>query len=146
MAGEGIPSRRLVGEGFRYLLAAGLITLFYLGIYGLLLALDLQYVIAILCAQVVAIAIAFPSYRRFVFGPGDSLLRDFARFASVWVGGAIAGLIGTPLLVELLSWHPFAGQVAAIIVVTALNFVVHRIWTFTPRPSRGDPIEGPNHA
>lgn len=128
---------RLAGEGFRYLLAGGLITLFYLAVYGLLLWLDIHYFVAILLAQSVTIAIAFPSYRHFVFGPGESIRRDLVRFLSVWVGGAVAGLIGTPLLVELLSWSPFLGQVIAIVVVTLVNFVVHRLWTFAPRHDDG---------
>jgi putative flippase GtrA len=136
------PTRRLVGEGIRYLVAGGLITLFYLGIYGALLAFGVQYFVAILCAQVVTIALAFPTYRRFVFGPGESLARDFVRFASVWVGGAVAGLIGTPLLVELFQWNPFLGQVLAIVVVTMANFLIHRFWTFAPRRPRADHVDG----
>jgi putative flippase GtrA len=124
--------RPLFGDAARYLLAGGLITLFYLGLYALLLWAGVHYFVAILCAQAVTIAIAFPAYRRFVFGPGPSLLRDLLKFLSVWIGGAIAGLIVTPLLVELLSWNPFLGQVLAIVVVTMANFVVHRFWTFAP--------------
>ena len=135
------PALRLFGDAARYLMTGGLVTLFYLGVYALLLWIGVQYFIAILCAQVVTIGIAFPTYRRFVFGPGVSVLRDFVRFLSVWVGGAIAGLIGTPLLVELLSWNPFLGQVAAIVIVTCLNFVIHRFWTFAPRRPPVTPAE-----
>lgn len=125
------------GQGLRYLLAGGVITLFYLSVYGLLLWSDVHYFGAIVAAQSMTIVVAFPLYRRFVFGPGESVVGDFVRFLSVWVGGAVAGLIGTPLLVELLSWSPFLGQVIAIVVVTLANFVLHRVWTFAPR-QKGD--------
>lgn len=138
---DGQPARRLFGDAARYLVAGGLITLFYLGVYALLLWIGAHYFVAILCAQGLTIALAFPTYRRFVFAPGPSVLRDFLRFLSVWVGGAIAGLIGTPLLVELLSWNPFLGQVAAIVIVTTLNFVIHRFWTFAPRHAPETPAE-----
>lgn len=137
-------ARRFAGEAARYLLAGGLVTGFYLAIYALLLWLDVHYFIAILIAQVLTIAIAFPIYRRFVFGPGVSLLRDFVRFLTVWVGGAVAGLIGTPLLVELLSWNPFLGQLVAILIVTVVNFAVHRFWTFAPRHPPRLPDEDTN--
>jgi len=137
--------RRLLGDALRYLLTGGLITLFYLGVYAGLLALGIHYIVAILCAQVVTISVAFPVYRRFVFGPGVSILRDFVRFLSVWVGGAIAGLIGTPLLVELLNWNPFLGQVASIVIVTTLNFIIHRFWTFAPRRDSVKPIDAADH-
>lgn len=145
MTGDAARERSLgvAGQGLRYLLAGGVITLFYLSVYGLLLWSDVHYFVAILLAQSVTIVIAFPVYRRFVFGPGDSVVGDFVRFLSVWVGGAVAGLIGTPLLVELLSWNPFLGQVVAIIVVTIANFVLHRMWTFAPRRRRGDGEEPP---
>lgn len=145
MTGDAARERSLgvAGQGLRYLLAGGVITLFYLSVYGLLLWSGVHYFIAILLAQSVTIVIAFPVYRRFVFGPGDSVVGDFVRFLSVWVGGAVAGLIGTPLLVELLSWNPFLGQVVAIVVVTLANFVLHRMWTFAPRQRRGDGGEPP---
>ncbi len=137
-AGTG-SARGIFNDAGRYLLAGGLITLFYLGVYAFLLWINVFYFIAILCAQIVTIAIAFPTYRRFVFGPGVSVLRDLLRFLGVWVGGAIAGLIVTPLLVELLNWNPFVSQVASIVVVTILNFVIHRFWTFAPRSSDDSP-------
>ena len=133
-AGED-SSRRIFGEAFRYLVAGGLITSFYLSAYALLLFVGVQYFVAILCVQAVTIALAFPTYRRFVFGPGKSLRGDFVRFLSVWLGGMIAGLIGTPLLVEFFSWNPLLGQLASIVIVTAANFLIHRFWTFAHRPS-----------
>jgi len=79
--------RGVAGQGLRYLLAGGVITLFYLSVYGVLLWSGVHYFVAILLAQSVTIVIAFPVYRRFVFGPGDSVVGDFVRFLSVWVGG-----------------------------------------------------------
>jgi putative flippase GtrA len=122
--------RRFTRTGLRYLFAGGFVAFIYLATYAALLFVGLQYFVGIIASQAIVISIAFPLYRRFVFGPGASLLTDFVKFLTVWVGGLIAGLIITPLAVEILSWNPWLAQVAAMAIVTAANFVAHRFWTF----------------
>lgn len=127
----------LARTGLRYLIAGAFVAALYPGVYAILLLLGVQYFVGILASQSVAISIAFPLYRRFVFGPGASILTDLIRFLTVWAGGLVAGLIITPLVVELLSWNPWLAQVVAMAFVTTANFVAHRFWTFR-RPHEGD--------
>jgi putative flippase GtrA len=122
----------------RYVLVAGLTALGYLGLLAAGLAMGLHYFIAILAAQLVTIAVAFPFYRRFVFRSTTSVLSDFVRFLTVWSAGAISGIVLTPLLVEVLSWHPLVAQVVAIVVVGAASFLAHRFFSFGRR-SRDQP-------
>jgi putative flippase GtrA len=90
----------------------------------------LHYFIAILSAQVVTIAGAFPVYRRLVFRSTGGVWADFMRFLLVWSSGAISGIVLTPLLVEVLRWHPLVAQVVAIAVIAAGSFLAHRFFTF----------------
>lgn len=117
-------------QSWRYLVVAGCTALGYLGLFALGLAAGLHYFAAILLAQAIAIAVAFPLYRRFVFESTSGLWGDFLRFLTVWSAGALSGVVLTPLLVELLGWHPFLAQVIAIAVVSAGSFLAHRLFTF----------------
>ena len=68
---------------------------------------------------------------------GGGLWGDFARFLSVWMGGAIAGLLVTPLLVEVFHVWPFAAQIVAVAVVSVLSFLAHRVFSFRLGPNGG---------
>lgn len=138
---EGAPSSHplhrilslLRTQPVRYLVVAGCAALFYLAVLALGLWLGLYYLVAILIAQVITIACAFPAYRTVVFQSHGRVIPDFIRFLSVWVSGAIAGIVVTPLLVELLGWHPLVAQVVAIVVVSVASFVGHRFFSFRDR-------------
>ncbi|HEY0258739.1 MAG TPA: GtrA family protein [Lacisediminihabitans sp.] len=122
--------RRTAWQAFRYLASAGSVSLVYLGLLALGLLLGWQYFLAILAAQVVTIALAFPVYRVFVFQSRGSIRIDFVRFLSVWSAGAIAGIVFTPLLVEFAHLDPFVAQVISIVVVSVGSFVSHRFFSF----------------
>lgn len=123
----------------RYLLVAGTTTLLYIGLVAAFLALaraqGWHYMVAILAAQAVIIAVAFPAYRTFIFGPGASAARDFARFLTVWSSGAIAGVVATPLLVEITGLAPLVAQVIAIVVVAVGSYAGHALFSFRGPPS-----------
>lgn len=136
-------SKLLLGlsrQGFRYLLVAGTTALIYLGLIAGGLALNIQYFLAIVIAQLITIVGAFPFYRRFIFESTSPILLDFVRFITVWSSGMIAGLIVTPLLVETLSWHPLVAQVVAIAVVSVFSFLGHRYFSFR-KPRKANPKE-----
>lgn len=126
-------------QGVRYLFVAGMTALFYLGLVGLGVWLGWYYIYAILAAQVVTIVCAFPVYRSVVFESQGRIIPEFIRFLSVWLSGLIAGLVITPLLVELLGWQPFIAQVIAVAAVGLGSFAGHRWFSF--RTSHAAPIE-----
>lgn len=117
-------------QPLRYLLVAGCCTLFYLAVYWLLLQLGIHYFVALTLAQVAAISVAFPSYRRFVFEVKHGWKADALRFLSVWASGMVAGMVGTPALVELLGWDPFIAQCVSIVVVSVGSFFAHKFFSF----------------
>lgn len=116
-------------EQIRYLAVAGTTTLAYLGLLAVLLTV-LPYMAAILVAQAAIISIAFPTYRRLIFRSRQPWRRDLPRFVSVWGGGFVAGLVATPLLVELAGMPPLPAQVLAVVVVAVLSYLGHRYISF----------------
>lgn len=125
-----VLSRLLDLHQVRYLVVAGSVALGYLGLVAAGLLLGWHYLVAILAAQVVTIACAFPLYRTFVFRSRGSWGGDFVRFLSVWSTGAIAGVVATPFLVEVFGMHPMVAQVLAIVVVAVGSYLGHRWFSF----------------
>lgn len=124
----------------RYLVVAGLTSLGYIGLVALgLRVIGRHYMVAILAAQAVTIGCAFPAYRSLVFESRGRLGTDFARFLSVWASGAIAGVVGTPFLVEVFGMDPLAAQVLAIIVIAVGSYLGHRFFSFRNHGSGPDP-------
>ena len=126
------PAGAMLGRIGRYYVVAALVAAGYLGLYALLLATHLHYYLAIVIAQVVTIVWAFPFYRRFVFRTAPAS-GDFVRFLGVWAGGAIAGFVLTPVLVEFFAVPPFWAQLATMILVSLASFVSHAMFTFRSR-------------
>lgn len=127
-------------QAVRYVIVAGITALVYLGLIAGGLALNIQYFLAIVVAQLITIVGAFPFYRRFIFESSSPIMLDFVRFITVWSSGMIAGLIVTPVLVETLRWNPLIAQVVAIAVVSVFSFLGHRYFSFR-KPRVANPKE-----
>ena len=118
----------------RYLVVAGTTSLAYIGLVAVgLKVLGWHYMAAILVAQVVTIACAFPAYRSLVFESQGRIWGDFVRFLSVWASGAVAGVVATPFLVEVFRMDPLVAQVLAIVVVAVASYLGHRFFSFRQR-------------
>lgn len=133
------PPRSLLGdlvtrafkrEEIRYLLVAGPTAACYLGILAALLVTDFPYMIAILMTQAIIFSVAFPVYRRLIFRSTGRWQSDLLRFASVWSGGFVAGIVATPALVELAGQPPLRAQVIAVAVVAVLTYLGHKFVSF----------------
>jgi|SRR5665647_266804 len=120
----------LASEKVRYLVVAGTTTLVYLGLFAALLHTGLPYMVAILIAHAVMVSLAFPVYRRLIFRSTRPWQRDLPRFVSVWAGGFVAGVIGTPALVELAGIPPLPAQVIAVAVVAVASYLGHKFFSF----------------
>jgi putative flippase GtrA len=125
--------RFLVTEQGRYLAVAGTVSVGYLALLAVLLSTGLPYMIAITIAQAVAISCAFPAYRVLVFRSTAPWRSEVGRFVSVWAGGAVAGFVVTPIVVELSPVPPLAAQVAAVVVVAVASYLGHRYVSFRHR-------------
>jgi putative flippase GtrA len=117
-------------EEVRYLVVAGTTAAGYLAILATLLATGLPYMVAILTDQVITFSVAFPVYRSVIFRSTRRWQSDLARFAGVWSGGFVAGIVATPALVELAGLAPLLAQVIAVAVVAVLTFLGHKFVSF----------------
>ena len=127
---RGLVNSALKREEIRYLLVGGSTAICYLGILAVLLASDLPYMIAILITQAIIFSMAFPVYRRLIFRSTSRWQSDLIRFASVWAGGFIAGIVATPALVELAGQPPLRAQVIGVAVVAVLTYLGHKFVSF----------------
>jgi putative flippase GtrA len=126
----GLVNTALRREQIRYLVVAGSTSACYLGILAVLLATGLPYMIAILIAQAIIIAVAFPVYRRLIFRSTGRWQHDLPRFVGVWSGGFIAGIVATPALVEFAGQPPLLAQVIAVAAVAVLSYLGHKFVSF----------------
>ena len=126
----GLVNSGLQREEIRCLLVGGTTGVCYLGILAALLATSLPYMIAILIDQAIVFSVAFPVYRRVIFHSHRRWQSDLLRFAAVWSGGFIAGIVATPALVELAGQPPLRAQVIAVAVVAVLTYLGHKFVSF----------------
>lgn len=118
----------------RYGVVGGVTQVVYLSVLGAALAIGAHYLVALVAAQLSAIAFAFPAYRGLVFEAEGPLGRQLAAFLGVWWSGAVMSLVGVPLCVEALGLRPFVAQLLVLVLVVGLSFVGHLRVTFRQRP------------
>lgn len=130
-----LPRRLMVDPRVRYLLCGSAVALIYLGTFtGLeLTAPRWGYVAWFSVAQVVAISVAFPLYRTWVFASRGSLRADALRFGGVWGTSLVLSAISLPLLVELVGLDPAVAQLLAVVCSAGWSYVGHRFVTFRQR-------------
>jgi putative flippase GtrA len=104
------------------------------------------YPLVFVLAQVVAISLAFPLYRRFVFASTGSLRGDLRRFLSVWGASLVVSALGLPVLVELVGIEPVPAQVILVVLVAVGSFLGHRYVSFPHRARPGRVSDGPADA
>ncbi|SEM94687.1 GtrA family protein [Cryobacterium sp. TMT1-3] len=90
----------------------------------------LGYLISLALSYVVGITLAFVLYRRFVFVVHGHVLRDFARFVSVYLVAIGINAAALPLLVEIVRVPPLLAQLIILLVTTLLSFFGHKKFSF----------------
>lgn len=119
----------------RYGVVGGVTQVVYLSVLGGALVLGAHYLLALLTAQLVAIAFAFPAYRGLVFEATGPLGRQLVTFLGVWWSGAVTSIVGVPVCVEAFGLRPFVAQLVVLVLVVGLSFLGHLRVTFRQRPA-----------
>lgn len=90
----------------------------------------LGYLLSLAVSYVVGITLAFVLYRRFVFPVHGHVVRDFARFVSVYLVAIGINAAALPLLVEIARVPPLLAQLLILGVTTLLSFFGHKKFSF----------------
>ena len=99
----------------------------------------LGYLPSLALSYVIGITLAFVLYRRFVFPVHGHLLRDFARFVSVYLVAIGINAAALPLLVEVAQVPPLLAQLMILVVTTLLSFFGHKKFSFRRSGSEAAP-------
>ena len=99
----------------------------------------LGYLLSLALSYVIGITLAFVLYRRFVFPVHGHLLRDFARFVSVYLVAIGINAAALPLLVEVAQVPPLLAQLMILVVTTLLSFFGHKKFSFRRSGSEAAP-------
>jgi dolichol-phosphate mannosyltransferase len=104
-----------------------------LAVYStLVVALDVQYVVAAVIAFCIAVTNNFLLNRRWTFRATDGRVTFQApRFLIVSLCALGLNLIVLELLVGALGVHKVVAQAAAILTATPVNFVGNKLWSFS---------------
>jgi putative flippase GtrA len=81
------------------------------------------------CTHVLAVLFAFVLYRRFVFKVSGHVLRDLARFESVYLVVFVINAILLTILVNL-GWDRIASQFAILVITTSISWFAHKGFSF----------------
>ena len=134
--------RRLLGdERVRFLIVGGVNTVIGYGLFaGIQLTAGqvIGYIGSLYIASVIATIIAFVLHRRFTFRVTGNVVRDFLRFASVYVVSLAINTAVLPILVELVHLDPLIAQAVTIVITTLLSYTGHKLFSFRRAP---EPVE-----
>lgn len=120
----------------RFGLVGGAAQVVYLGALIPALATGMHYLLAVVTAQVVTIAFAFPMHKYLVFRSDGPIRRQFLMFLGVWWTGAVASFLGVLVLVEVVGLAPLPAQLVVMVLIAAWSFVAnHRISFARRKPS-----------
>lgn len=89
-------------------------------------------------SHVLTVLFAFVMHRRFVFRVRGHVLRDLARFESVYLAALGVNAVVLPVLVEL-GFNRIAAQAVIVVSTMILSFFGHRHFSF-----RRTTVDGPD--
>ncbi len=129
-------------RGVRYLLVGAWNTVFGYGVFAALqltLGDSVSYIFLLAIAQVIATLNAFVGYRLLVFKVQGSVLRDLARFSTVYLGAFAVNIAALLLLVEAFGLPVLLAQAGVVGATVVASFFVHRGFSFRrPTVIEGD--------
>ena len=122
-----------------FLIVGGINTVVgFLCFAGFLLLLGKQrYLVALLCAHVVAVLIAFVLYRFAVFKVRGHVLADLWRFETIYLSALAVNFVVLPLLVEIAHLPVLLAQALIVLVTATISWVGHKHYSFRRSPSSG---------
>ena len=89
-----------------------------------------RYLLALVCAHVVAVLIAFVLYRFVVFRVRGHVLADLWRFETVYLSALAVNFVLLPLLVEFVHLPALLAQALIVLVTSVMSWLGHKHYSF----------------
>ena len=96
-----------------------------------------HYLIALICAYVISVLVAFVLYRYAVFRVRGHVLSDLWRFATVYIASLAVNLVLLPVLVEFAHLPVLLAQALIVCVTALMNWLGHKHFSFRRTSSPG---------
>jgi putative flippase GtrA len=129
------PAER--GRLVRFLVVGGSSTAVALLIYAGAIALGIPYLIGGGVGYGAGILNGYTWNRTWTFEAGDFHLPEFSRYLLVQGGGLLANLVGLTFAVERLGMAEFAAELATLVPIVLITYLLNRWWTFGTRTPSG---------
>ncbi len=120
-------------EQLLYLVVGGWNTMFGYAVWALLQSLlgdHLHYLVIVVLAWPIAVLNAYLGYRLIVFRSRGSMIREFPRFALVYVVSLVVGLVLLPIGLALLPLSIYVVQALLTVLVIVGSYLSHRYYSF----------------
>lgn len=89
-----------------------------------------RYLVALVCAHVVSVLIAFVLYRLAVFRVRGHVLRDLWRFETVYLTALGVNFVLLPILVEIAHLPVLLAQALIVLVTSLMSYLGHKHYSF----------------
>jgi putative flippase GtrA len=103
------------------------------GVYTLLLALEVAYPVAAVIGYLAGIVNGYTWNRLWTFETGPFHLPEFTRYVAVQGFGLVLNLVILYALIEGLETQKAIAEILSIVPVVLLTFILNRRWTFHPK-------------
>lgn len=127
---DGAEQRRLI----RFAIVGASNGAVTLVVYTAAIALGVWYPVAASLGYAAGILNGYTWNRTWTFQTGSFHLPEFSRYVLVSGCGLAANVIGIIFAVEVLGLGELAGEIASLLPIVLVTYVVNRWWTFRPRP------------
>jgi putative flippase GtrA len=97
-----------------------------------------RYLVALVCAHVVSVLVAFVLYRLAVFRVRGHVLRDLWRFETVYLTALGVNFVLLPVLVEIAHLPVLVAQALIVLVTSVMSWVGHKHFSFRRAASSED--------
>ena len=101
----------------------------YLVLFGLLEH-RFHYMLLLTVNYILGTLNGYLAYKYLVFRSSANYLAEYLRFNAVQLVGIAINYVALPLLVEIVHLTPFLAQGIIIAVLIAMNYVLHKHFTF----------------
>ena len=98
----------------------------------------LHYLVVVVVSWPIAVLNAYLGYRFVVFRSQSPIIREFPRFATVYVATLLVNLALLPIALNVLPFNIYLIQAAFTAAVVVLSYLSHKFFSFGGQVGAGD--------